>query len=145
MSSLAGETFTPTPEKIFRAIEEVMQLCRGGYSVCILINNVGIVSFRDPNGIRPFTYGKRASLTCPGSIDYMFASESVTIESNGFELAVTFGWRGLIDLYGIVAFPPMLHQTELTPAFLNMTRPDFSDGVSVYQARLNMGEKQGRA
>ena len=53
MSSLAGETFTPTPEKIFRAVEEVMQLCRGGYSVCILINNVGIVSFRDPFGIRP--------------------------------------------------------------------------------------------
>ena len=151
MSSLAGETFTPTPEKIFRAIEEVMQLCRGGYSVCILINNVGIVSFRDPNGIRPFTYGKRASLTCPGSIDYMFASESVTIESNSFELCgdIGAGEAHFVDLYG-----KKLHsrqccsRVELTPCifeYVYFARPDsFLDGVSVYQARLNMGEKLAR-
>jgi amidophosphoribosyltransferase len=151
MSSLAGETFTPTPEKIFRAIEEVTQLCRGGYSVCILINNVGIVSFRDPNGIRPFAFGERESLTSPGSKDYMFASESVAIESNGFQLIgdLGAGEARFIDLQGKNVYTRQCSLgAVLTPCifeYVYFARPDsFLDGVSVYQARLNMGEKLAR-
>eukprot|EP00943_MAST-04B_sp_MAST-4B-sp1_P005468 g5468.t1 len=151
MSSLAGETFTPTPEKIFRAIEEVAQLCRGGYSVCILINNVGIVSFRDPYGIRPFAVGERESLTSPGSKDYMFASESVAIESNGFKLTgdIGAGEARFIDLFGKNIYTRQCSLgAVLTPCifeYVYFARPDsFLDGVSVYQARLKMGEKLAR-
>ena len=36
-----------------------MARCRGGYAVTILINGHGILSFRDPHGIRPLCLGSR--------------------------------------------------------------------------------------
>ena len=152
LSTLAGETFVPTPEKIFRAMEEVASLCRGGYSITILINNVGIVSFRDPFGIRPLQYGKRKSATSssPGALDYMFASESVAIESNGFELVadVAPGEAVFVNLKGEIFKKHCVRGARLMPCifeYVYFARPDsFLNGVSVYQARLNMGDKLAR-
>lgn len=66
-------------EDIFDAIRTVMRKCRGGYSVVLLINNIGLVAFRDPHGIRPLSYGTRYN--SEGQIDYVVASESVAFEA----------------------------------------------------------------
>ena len=41
------------------------------------------LAFRDPFGIRPLVLGKREE---NGSVEYMFASESVALDVAGFEL-----------------------------------------------------------
>jgi len=46
---------------IFHSMEGVMRQCKGGYSGIYLVNGVGLVGFRDPNGIRPIVFGSRPS------------------------------------------------------------------------------------
>ena len=149
MSSLADEA--PTPAKIFRAMAEMAALCSGGYSIVILINNVGVATFRDPFGIRPLQYGSRKSLSKPaGPADYMFASESVAIESGGFQLVrdVDPGESVFVDLQGQLFSKQCCPGAQLSPCifeYVYFARPDsLLDGISVYQARLNMGEKMAR-
>ena len=38
---------------VLTAVRNVMNRCKGGYAVVLLIHNLGVVSFRDPWGIRP--------------------------------------------------------------------------------------------
>jgi amidophosphoribosyltransferase len=70
------------PDDIFHAVEVVQARCRGGFSAVVLINGIGMVAFRDCNGIRPCVIGTRAD--GEHGMDYMIASESVAIEALGF-------------------------------------------------------------
>lgn len=67
-----------TVEDIFDSVKVVMRKVRGAYAVVILINKIGLLAFRDPNGIRPLCYGTRRTSY---GLDYAIASESVAIES----------------------------------------------------------------
>ena len=92
--------------------------------------------------------GSAASGGTSGGIDYMFASESVACDPLGFQLQgdVAPGQTMFVD-----ARTGLLHKQQtathaiLSPCIFEhvyFARPDsFLDGVSVYQARLNMGEK----
>jgi amidophosphoribosyltransferase len=87
-------------EAVFATTQEVMGKCKGGYASLYLINGVGIVGFRDPHGIRPLTFGCRAKdksaavekwttekmANAGGKLDYVVASESVAIDTLGFQL-----------------------------------------------------------
>lgn len=42
----------PSPEMIFKAVEETHKRCSGGYAVVSMIMGYGVICFRDPNGIR---------------------------------------------------------------------------------------------
>ena len=39
----------PGPEDVFAAVEELHKRVKGGYAAVALINNGGIIAFRDPN------------------------------------------------------------------------------------------------
>mmetsp|Transcript_13057 Transcript_13057/g.29162 ORF Transcript_13057/g.29162 Transcript_13057/m.29162 type:complete len:483 (+) Transcript_13057:119-1567(+) len=54
-----------TPDDIFDSVNVVMRKCKGAYAVVILINRLGMLAFRDPNGIRPLCYGTRQTPTVP--------------------------------------------------------------------------------
>lgn len=49
----------------------------------MVINGIGLVAFRDPNGIRPLCYGSRRNATGLTGTDYAIASESVAIDILG--------------------------------------------------------------
>src|SRR5690606_7580741 len=70
------------PEAVFRAMEGVYRRIRGGYAVVMTVLGLGVVAFRDPNGIRPLVIGKR---TTPQGDEYAVASESVALDLAGFE------------------------------------------------------------
>lgn len=136
----------PEPEDIFAAIAGVNRRCRGGYVAIVMITGYGIVGFRDPNGIRPLVFGSR--ITDSGK-EYMIASESVALDSQGFtvERDVAPGEAVYIDvnnkLHTKVCAEPSVHAPCIFE-HVYFARPDsFMDAISVYKARLRMGEKLG--
>ena len=76
----------------------------------------------------------------------MFASESVALEGTGHTLArdVAPGEAIFVDAQGVVHAQQCATRTALTPCifeFVYLARPDsVLDGISVYKARLNLGE-----
>jgi amidophosphoribosyltransferase len=129
-----------SPAALFEAVRHVHQRLRGSYAVVALIAGHGLLAFRDPHGIRPLALGRGAD----GSV--MVASESVALEGTGqaFERDVAPGEAVFIDLQGRIhaeqcAQAPLLHPCIFE--FVYLARPDsVLDGISVYQARLNLGE-----
>ena len=135
---------SPSPDAVFRAVSAVHRRCRGGYAAVAMINGHGIVAFRDPHGIRPLIYGQRKTLR---GAETMVASESVALDSLGYEPVrdVAPGEAVYIDKNGNVFEQQCAPEARLTPCIFEhvyLARPDsFVDGISVYKARLRMGEK----
>ncbi len=129
---------------IFEAVAGVHRRCRGAYAVVAMITGYGIVAFRDPHGIRPVVFGKRE--TDQGT-EYMFASESVALDVLGFELIrdVAPGEAVFVDLEGGLYTRQCAANPVYAPCifeFVYLARPDsIIDNVSVYKARLRMGEQ----
>jgi amidophosphoribosyltransferase len=139
-------------ENIFSAVKNVMSLCKGGYAGMYLINGIALVGFRDPHGIRPIVMGKRKSTKATngeGLSDYVFASESVAIDTLGFDLIRDLepAEAIVITLDGHVHTRRCLSadKISLNPCIFEhvyFARPDsIMDGISVYESRLKMGEK----
>jgi len=107
--------------------------------VIALIAGHGVLAFRDPFGIRPLCMGKLGNSTA-------LASESVSLEGIGyqFERNVEPGEAVFIDLNGKVQAQQCADNPQLNPCifeFVYLARPDsVMDNISVYQARLNLGE-----
>ncbi|MDB5749614.1 MAG: purF [Ramlibacter sp.] len=129
-----------TPQDVFDAVANVHKRIRGSYAVVTLIAGHGLLAFRDPYGIRPLCMGRSANGTV------MVASESVTLDGTGhvFERDLAPGEAVFIDMDGKVHSRQCAQKTQLSPCifeFVYLARPDsVMDGISVYQARLNLGE-----
>ena len=128
------------PEDVFAAVRRVHARIKGSYAVIAMIAGHGLLAFRDPFGIRPLCMGRGADGTV------MLASESVALEGTGhrFERDVAPGEAVFIDLDGGVHAAPCAPHSKRMPCifeFVYLARPDSTlDGMSVYQARLNLGE-----
>lgn len=133
----------PTADTIFKAVARVHQRVRGGYAVVAMINGFGLVAFRDPHGIRPAVFGARD--TDQGK-EFMVASESVALDGLGFKLErdIAPGECVVITKEGDFFSKQCAENPELKPCIFEhvyFARPDsIMDGISVYKARLKMGE-----
>jgi len=134
--STRGEPLKPAD--VFAAVRGVHARVKGSYAVVALIAGHGLLAFRDPYGIRPLCIGR-----ADGSI--MVASESVTLEGTGyqFERDIAPGEAVFVGLDGEVHAAPCAGEAVLKPCifeYVYLARPDSTiNGVSVYQARLNLG------
>ena len=141
--ALAARGQPLTSEQVFDAVAAVHKRLRGSYAVVALIAGYGLLAFRDPFGIRPLCFG--VSDDAEGS-GLMVASESVAIEGTGHKLVrdVAPGEALFVDLDGKLHSRQCAESPSLYPCmfeYVYLARPDsIMDGVSVYQARLNMGE-----
>ncbi|MES2670930.1 MAG: amidophosphoribosyltransferase [Pseudomonadota bacterium] len=134
-----------TPDAAFRAVEGVTRRAKGGYAVLTLVLGLGLVAFRDPNGIRPLVLGRRDS---DAGTEYAVASESVALDVLGFERI-----RDIAPGEAVVITPRgELHSRqcadgELRPCifeFVYFARPDsMMDEISVHKARMRMGVTLG--
>ena len=133
----------PTEEDIFYAVRQVHRRCVGGYAVIAMITDIGIVGMRDPFGIRPLCYGKRES---EHGAEYMVASESVALDAAGYTMVrdLAPGECIYITETGHVFTRQCAENAVLSPClfeYVYLARPDsVMDGISVYKARLKMGE-----
>jgi len=133
----------PSEEDIFYAVRQLHRRCLGGYAVIAMITGIGIMGMRDPFGIRPLCYGKRESAQ---GTEYMVASESVALDSAGYTMVrdLAPGECIYITEAGEVFTRQCAETPVLSPClfeYVYLARPDsVMDGISVYKARLKMGE-----
>jgi amidophosphoribosyltransferase len=130
------------PDAIFRAVAGVHRRCRGAYAIVAMIAGYGMLAFRDPNGIRPLIIGRNETL---GGPEWLVASESVALDSLGFEVVrdVAPGEAIFIDFAGDFHSRQCAENPQLVPClfeYVYLARPDsVMDGTSVYETRLQMG------
>ncbi|RUS17667.1 hypothetical protein BC937DRAFT_89663 [Endogone sp. FLAS-F59071] len=150
--------FRINEEDIFKAIKDLYQQCKGGYACVAMIAGFGIIGFRDSHGIRPIGFACRKS---DKGYDYIFASESVVSDALSFtdyqdvRPAVALSHRSdkffqnpkgeaVIITREKVTRRQLVQVHEIAPCmfeYVYFARPDsIIDGVSVYKARLAMGE-----
>jgi amidophosphoribosyltransferase len=131
------------PATIFAAVSGVYRRCRGAYAVVAMIAGYGLLAFRDAFGIRPLIIGR---LETGRGYEYMVASESVALDSLGFQVVrdVGPGEAIFIDQDGNFYNRQCVPNATLNPCifeFVYLARPDsVIDGISVYETRLRMGE-----
>ncbi|SDG54601.1 amidophosphoribosyltransferase [Microbacterium sp. 77mftsu3.1] len=132
-------------EQIFEAVTRVHQRVEGSYAAIALIAGYGLLSFRDPFGIRPLILGTRKAES--GRYEWTVASESLVLENAGFEVVrdVEPGEAVFIDLEGNLFTQQVAPSPQLVPCsfeYVYLARPDsVMNGISVYEARLRMGER----
>src|SRR5690625_2871680 len=134
----------PTAADVFKAVAAVHERCHGAYAVVALVVGHGLVAFRDPHGIRPLVLGQRNVDSGP---EYMVASESVALDILGFERLrdVAPGEAVYIEHNGRLNARVVAPKPALRPCIFELVylaRLDsMMDDISVYKARLRMGEK----
>eukprot|EP00316_Scyphosphaera_apsteinii_P000581 CAMPEP_0119311774 /NCGR_PEP_ID=MMETSP1333-20130426/23833_1 /TAXON_ID=418940 /ORGANISM="Scyphosphaera apsteinii, Strain RCC1455" /LENGTH=554 /DNA_ID=CAMNT_0007316245 /DNA_START=45 /DNA_END=1709 /DNA_ORIENTATION=+ len=157
MNGMNGNSLTvdvklhgPSDDDLIDSVRELMKRCIGGYACVVMIAGYGLIAFRDPNGIRPLSYGRRLA-AAQNEYEYMAASESGVLTALGFELIgdVSPGAALLLRRGGNPVLhdclPPGVPKPIHAPCifeFVYFARPDsVLDGLSVYRTRLRMGEK----
>ena len=128
---------------VFDAVGKLHKRCRGGYAAVAMISGFGILGFRDPFGIRPVIFGERDT---EAGKEYIIASESVAIDSLGFTVIrdIKPGEAIFITKDGKLHTRQCAENPQYSPCIFEhvyLARPDsVIDGISVYNARLRMGE-----
>ena len=130
-------------EDCFSALERTYGKCQGGWACVAMIAGFGLIGFRDPYGIRPLCYGYRNNED--GSVDYLFASESVALQGFGDPIDVKPGEAVLIEKgHKVPRHHQLVKPKSYSPdifEFVYFARPDSTiDGISVISAREKMGE-----
>ena len=126
-------------EGLFAAMEEVFLKLKGSYSAVAFIKDKGLLAFRDPHGIKPIIFGTRGD-------SFAVASEGVALEAIGFEIKrdVLPGEVIFVDMDREIHRKRLRKETHYPCIFeyVYFARPDsIIDGISVYEARLNLGKE----
>ena len=127
---------------VFKALDSVYKSISGGFAVVMIVAGVGIVAFRDRNGIRPLVLGQKNS-------DYMFASESSTLTALGYQFLqdVKPGQAIIVGEDGVLSKKQIAKKVDHSPClfeYVYFSRPDSTiDSISVHKSRLRMGDYLG--
>lgn len=124
----------------FLGIAKAASLLEGAFSLVIASSKNKLFAVRDPNGFRPLCVGKN-------EYGYAVASESCALEVCGFQFVrdVQPGEIIIIKNGEIIYQNICLHSKEENRGlcifeYVYFSRPDsIVDGLSIYEARYNMG------
>lgn len=138
VSSLIAYRCMKTGNVLSGILEAAPTIC-GAYSMVILGYDGRLFAMRDPCGFRPLCMGT-------GPHGTAFASESCALESCGFEFTrdirpgeVVVAEKGVVTQQTFLD-PPRCRGGLCIFEFVYFARPDsIIDGMSVYEARYNMG------
>jgi amidophosphoribosyltransferase len=122
---------------IEKSIYNYMEAAEGSYSAGMFTGERELIAFRDPNGIRPFSFGVNDKLA-------IFASESVALNINGIDEThdvkpgemVLFGEDGKIERKVLMKGERKHCMFE----YVYFSRPDsVIEGKWVYDVRIELG------
>ncbi len=131
-------------EAYHAAVAEVYRRVRGAYSVVGVVAGKGLFAFRDPYGIKPIALGRKE--LPDGRVAWAVASESVVLTILDYEV-VPWGEPGEALFIDLAGNPSTSRVAEAKPhpcvfEFVYFARPDsYLEGISVYEARIRMGER----
>jgi amidophosphoribosyltransferase len=116
------------------------RLLKGAFSLIIATSKNKLIAVRDPNGFRPLCIGKNG-------IGSAVASETCALDACGFEFVrdvlpgeVIMIEKGQITHQGVQLKDREIDRGLCIFEYVYFARPDsVIDGLSVYQARYNMG------
>jgi len=138
VSSLIAYCITKE-EIILQGVVNAANLLQGAFSLVIASSENILIAIRDPNGYRPLCLGK-------SDFGYAVASESCALEACGFEFVRDIKPAEIVIVEN---GKPVYEGIKLAPAktagicifeYVYFARPDsIIDGLSVYEARRNMG------
>ncbi len=125
-------------DNIFNAVKECMTELNGSYSIVCAIAGVGLLAFRDPQGIRPLVMGKSKN-------GVMFASETVAIDAINYEYVKDLDCgEAIIVRENLKISERILLKRESKHCmfeWIYFARPDSEiEGKSVYVARIKLGK-----
>jgi amidophosphoribosyltransferase len=144
-SALERNAKGPFAARAFAAVGEVFKKVHGSYSAAALVGGHGLVAFRDPYGIKPAILGRRRE---GRKTAWIVASESATLQVLGYEVegdlkpgeAVVIGTDGRLARKVVAGRGEEGHRPCVFE-YIYFARPDSTiDDVSVYRARLRLGE-----
>ena len=127
-------------EEIEDAVAEAAKQLRGAFSLVVLSSKNKLIAIRDPRGFRPLCIGKNAHGAA-------IASESCALDSAGFDFIrdIRPGEMVSIDDSGNVKSRMVLTSSHIGFCifeYVYFSRPDsVVDGMTVYEARVNMGRQ----
>lgn len=124
-----------------RALTDTIQMIKGSFALAVM-TETSLIGARDPNGIRPLCLGQTEN-------GWILASESCAIDAvNGtFVRDIHPGEIVIISDDGVLSFEFGERTSKRTCVFeyVYFARPDsVIDGISVTQARMNMGVQLAR-
>ncbi|MCL2223540.1 MAG: amidophosphoribosyltransferase [Defluviitaleaceae bacterium] len=127
-------------ETVSDGVTAAANLMQGAFSLVIASSENKLIAVRDPNGYRPLCLGKNET-------GIAIASESCALEACGFDFVrdilpgeVVVAEKGEVISEG-VRLTPKPHAGICIFEYVYFARPDsVIDGLSVYEARRNMGE-----
>ncbi|RLG14569.1 MAG: amidophosphoribosyltransferase [Candidatus Nanohalarchaeota archaeon] len=131
---------------VFESVTFLMKKVIGAYSVVCLIQNKGLLAFRDPYGIRPLVMGQKSSQ----DKSFMFASESAPLDIGGYKFTcnVKPGEAIFIDRDLKCNRKMIVEKTKKAHCMFEwvyLARPDSDiENLSVYRSRENMGKIMGK-
>ncbi|MDR0197271.1 MAG: amidophosphoribosyltransferase, partial [Oscillospiraceae bacterium] len=139
VSSLMAYCITKERD-MFSGVVKAADSLRGSFSIVVISGENKLIAVRDPNGFRPLCAGKNDA-------GYAVASESCALESCGFDFLgdVAPGEVVVIENGEITNREIKLLSKEEGRGvcifeYVYFARPDsVIDGLSVYEARYNMG------
>ena len=127
-------------DRIEEAVAAAVKQLRGAFSLVILSSENKLIAVRDSLGFRPLCLGKSED-------GYAVASESCAFDSCGYEFVrdINPGEMVVLDQSGVLLEKQILESTHsglCVFEYVYFSRPDSDiDGLSVYEARYNMGRK----
>jgi len=127
-------------ENTMQGVIKAADFLRGAFSLVIASSNNKLIAIRDPNGYRPLCIGQN-------SIGYAVASESCALEACGFEFVrdvlpgeIVIAENGKLTYQGVKLSEKTKNGGLCIFEYVYFARPDsIIDGLSVYEARHNMG------
>jgi len=124
----------------FEGVTKAAGLLKGAFSLVIATSKNKLIAVRDPNGFRPLCIGKNG-------IGIVVASETCALDACGFEFVrdvlpgeVVIIEHGKITHHGVKLEKKENNHGLCIFEYVYFARPDsVIDGLSVYNARYNMG------
>ena len=137
-----------TNEIIVDVIRKIYNMCTGSFSVLIMINDYGLIAFRDIHGVRPLVYSE---IKKNNKKYIQFASETIALENNYYNnvnngTIIIVNNNLHINKYKYNQYiGPIDNLKNLKPClfeYIYFARPEsYINNILVYNFREKIGEK----